>query len=56
MRKLAFHASLLLLGFLLGTVAHQVRHKSPAVLRFEPMLQKLPHGTKARFTDRDRAA
>jgi hypothetical protein len=52
--SLAFHAGALLLGFLLGTAAHQVRHKSPAVIRFEPALHKLPHGTKSTFTRPDR--
>jgi hypothetical protein len=56
MRILAFHASLLLLGFLLGTAAHQARHKSPAVIRFEPTLQRLPPGGKSTFTYRGRAA
>ena len=41
---LAFHTGVLLVGFLLGTVAHQVRHKSPTVIRFEPASQKLRHG------------
>jgi len=48
--SLAIHASALLLGFLLGTAAHQARHKSPAVIRFEPASQKLPGGTKSKFT------
>jgi hypothetical protein len=55
MRKLAFHTSVLLLGFLLGTAAHQMRHNSPAVIRFEPTVQKLPQGRKSPFTYRDRA-
>jgi len=32
--SLIFHFSALLLGFLLGTAAHHVRHKSPTVIRF----------------------
>jgi hypothetical protein len=48
--SIAIHASALLLGFLLGTAAHQVRHKSPAVIRFEPASQKLRHRPKSNFT------
>jgi len=47
---LTFHASALLLGFLLGTAAHQARHKSPTVIRFEPASQKFRHGTKSNLT------
>ena len=50
--SLAFHTGILLLGFLLGTAAHQVRHKSPTVIRFEPASQKLRHGTKPNATGR----
>jgi len=46
----------LLLGFLLGTVAHQVRHKSPAVIQFEPAVHKLRPRTKSTFTYPDRVA
>ena len=48
--SLIFHFSALLLGFLLGTAAHQVRHKSPTVIRFEPASQKLRHGTNSNLT------
>jgi hypothetical protein len=52
---LAFYSSALLLGFLLGTAAHQVRDKSPAVIRFEPALQQPRNGTKSKLTYRYRA-
>jgi len=52
--SLAFYASSLLVGFLLGVVAHQVRHKPPAVIRFEPASQKLRRGTKSTFSHADR--
>ena len=42
--------SALLLGFLLGTAAHQARDKSPAVIRFEPALQQPRNGTKSMLT------
>jgi hypothetical protein len=47
--SIAIHASALLLGFLLGAAAHQVRHKSPAVIRFEPASQKFRPGPKSNF-------
>jgi hypothetical protein len=44
----------LLLGFLLGRAAHQVRHKSPAIMQFEPTVHKLRPGTRSPFTYPDR--
>jgi hypothetical protein len=52
--SLALYAGVLLLGFMLGTAAHQARHKAPAVIRFEPASHKLRHGTKSTFTRPDR--
>jgi hypothetical protein len=53
--SLVFYVSTLLLGFLLGTVAHQARHKSPAVIRFEPAFRQPRNGKKSTFTYLDRA-
>jgi hypothetical protein len=52
---LAFYASALMLGFLLGTAAHQARGKPPAVIRFEPASRQPRNGTKSTFTFPDRA-
>jgi hypothetical protein len=53
--SLGFYAGTLLLGFLLGTAAHRARHKSPAIIRFEPALHQPRNGTKSTFTFPDRA-
>jgi hypothetical protein len=53
--SLAFYAGTLLLGFLLGTAAHQARYKSPAVIRFEPALHQPRNGKKSKFNYPDRA-
>ncbi|MGH9647491.1 MAG: hypothetical protein ACRD4E_11825 [Bryobacteraceae bacterium] len=52
---LAYYSSALLLGFLLGTAAHQARDKSPAVIRFEPASNQPRNGTKPKLTYSDRA-
>lgn len=51
---LGFYASALLLGFLLGTAAHQARDKSPAVIQFEPAANQPRNGTKSQLTYPDR--
>ena len=52
---LAFYASALLIGFLLGTAAHQTRHKAPAVIQFEPASNQPRTGAKPAFSYPERS-